>query len=74
MNKSILTIYHLGFILLEVLGAYTLTESPPMEGIDGILYKFAKTGKTTTLVCEAMSVGSADICTFTRYELPPQKK
>ena len=66
MNKSLFTIYHIGLILLEVLGAHTLTENPPVEGIDGILYKFAKTGKPTTLVCEAMSVGSADICTFTR--------
>ena len=66
MNKSLFTIYHIGLIILEVLGAYTLTENPPVEGIDGILYKFAKTGKPTTLVCEAMSVGSADICTFTR--------
>ena len=66
MNKSLFAIYHIGLMLLEVLGAYALTENPPIEGIDGVLYKFVKTGKPTTLVCEAMSVGSADICTFTR--------
>ena len=53
-------------ISIHVIFVSTLTENPPTEGIDGVLYKFAKTGQPTTLICEAMSIGSADICTFTR--------
>ena len=53
-------------LLIHVLCVKCLTENPPTEGIDGVLYKFARTGKPTTLVCEAMTIGSADICTFTR--------
>ena len=41
-----------------------LTENPPIEGIDGLLYKFARSGQPTTLVCQAITVGSADICRF----------
>ena len=53
-------------ISIHVIFVSPLTENPPTEGIDGVLYKFAKTGQPTTLICEAMSIGSADICTFTR--------
>ena len=54
------------FLTINVIRVNSLTENPPTEGIDGVLYKFARTGKPTTLVCEAMTIGSADICTFTR--------
>ena len=53
-------------LLIHVLSVNSLTENPPTEGIDGVLYKFARTGKPTTLICEAMTIGSADICSFTR--------
>ena len=53
-------------LLIHVLSVSSLTENPPTEGIDGVLYKFARTGKSTTLICEAMTMGSADICSFTR--------
>ena len=50
----------------ELISALPLTQNPPTEGSDGILYKFARTGHPTSLRCEAMSEGSADICKFTR--------
>ena len=53
-------------LLIHVLYVKSPTENPPTEGIDGVLYKFARTGKPTTLICEAMTIGSADICSFTR--------
>ena len=53
-------------ILIEVMGVFPMTENPPMEGIDGIFYKFAKTGQPSTLICKARSEGSADFCKFTR--------
>ena len=45
-------------------GGSLLTENPPIEGIDGVLYKFARSSQPTTLVCQAITVGSADICRF----------
>ena len=46
------------------LGGSLLTENPPIEGIDGVLYKFARSGQPTTLLCQAITMGSADICRF----------
>ena len=69
LTKKMRKLYHLSCLVVIITNGITsgvslLTGNPPIEGIDGVLYKFARSGQPTTLVCQAITVGSADICRF----------
>ena len=52
--------------LIHILNVNSQQGNDATKSINGVSYKFTRSGQPTTLVCETRSVGRADTCTFTR--------